>query len=137
MHSVNLWLSLRFKLLSAFITTMTGLIAVLTPRIDAALAGFALSFSFSFTIQVCVPFRREASLNSNFSRFIGWYYSISICRQKRLKDVQMRRFVGLELSMVSTHLVNSFVIIFRLAGLPRTNKRIHRLKAGSSRNYRT
>jgi len=55
MYSVNRWLNCRFNLLSGVVAGIIGLIAVMTPRIDAALAGFALAFSFKATSQVSFP----------------------------------------------------------------------------------
>lgn len=50
---VNRWLSARFDLLSAVTVGVTGCIAVSTPTISAALAGFALSFAGGMTFTVC------------------------------------------------------------------------------------
>ena len=44
---VNRWLSARFNLLSSAVVGITALVAVLSPGIDASLAGFALSFATS------------------------------------------------------------------------------------------
>jgi len=48
----NRWLSVRFNLLSSAIVGLTGLAAILTPRIEAALAGFALAFASTVTMDV-------------------------------------------------------------------------------------
>ncbi|KAI0761279.1 multidrug resistance-associated ABC transporter [Trametes elegans] len=71
MWGVNRWLSARFNLLSSAVIGITAFVAVLSPRIDASLAGFALAFASSL-----------------------------------LGDV--RRFVGLEQSMVAVERVKEF-----------------------------
>ena len=72
---MNRWLSVRFNVLSAVIVGMTGLVSVLSSRIDAALAGFMLAFA------------------SNISNDILFL---------------VRRFVGLEQSMVALERVKEF-----------------------------
>ena len=49
---VNRWLSVRFNLLSSAVVGVTGVVALLTPSIDAALAGFALAFASNITNDV-------------------------------------------------------------------------------------
>jgi hypothetical protein len=46
---VNRWLSVRFNLTSSAIVGVTGVVVLLTPGIDASLAGFALAFVSSVT----------------------------------------------------------------------------------------
>lgn len=46
---VNRWLSVRFNVLSSGIMGVMALVAVLNPRVDAALAGFALAFANGVT----------------------------------------------------------------------------------------
>ncbi|KAH9916981.1 multidrug resistance-associated ABC transporter [Epithele typhae] len=71
MWSINRWLSARFNLLSSAVIGTTAFVCVLTPGIDASLAGFALAFASSL-----------------------------------LGDV--RRFVGLEQSMVAVERIKEF-----------------------------
>lgn len=52
MWGVNRWLSTRFNLLSSALLGLTGFVAVLSPSISAALAGFALTFASSITHNV-------------------------------------------------------------------------------------
>ncbi|KIJ61804.1 hypothetical protein HYDPIDRAFT_183028 [Hydnomerulius pinastri MD-312] len=59
---VNRWLSARYDLLSAAIVGITGFIAVMTPSISAALAGFALSFAASMTFMLLFLVRRFVGL---------------------------------------------------------------------------
>ncbi|TBU28095.1 multidrug resistance-associated ABC transporter [Dichomitus squalens] len=75
MWGVNRWLSARFLLLSSCVVALVALVAVMTPRIDASLAGFALAFSGSFLMDLL------------------W---------------MVRRFVGLEQSMVAVERVKEF-----------------------------
>ena len=46
---VNLWLQIRFNLLSAVIVGVTGLLCLITPSISASTAGFVLTFASTFT----------------------------------------------------------------------------------------
>lgn len=52
---MNRWLSVRFNLLSAAILGLTGIVSIMTPRIDASLAGFALAFASTVTNDVRSP----------------------------------------------------------------------------------
>ncbi|KAI0066796.1 multidrug resistance-associated ABC transporter [Artomyces pyxidatus] len=61
MWGVNRWLSVRFNLLSAGMVGITALVAILTPRIDAALAGFMLAFASTISPDV----RRFVSLEQS------------------------------------------------------------------------
>lgn len=49
---VNRWLSMRFNLLSSVVVGVTGLIVLVTKRVDASLAGFALAFATNVTNDV-------------------------------------------------------------------------------------
>ena len=49
---VNRWLSVRFNLISSGIIGVTGFVAVASPNISAALAGFALAFASTITSDV-------------------------------------------------------------------------------------
>jgi hypothetical protein len=52
LYAVNRWLSVRFNLLSAVIVGLVAFVTILTPTIDAALAGFILAFASSVTNDV-------------------------------------------------------------------------------------
>lgn len=52
--SVNRWLSIRFNLISCCIIAIVGFVAVLSPAISASLAGFALAFASTITMDVCL-----------------------------------------------------------------------------------
>lgn len=56
LYAVNRWLSVRFNLLSAVIVGLTAFVTILTPTIDAALAGFILAFATTITNDVRVAF---------------------------------------------------------------------------------
>ncbi|EIW83220.1 multidrug resistance-associated ABC transporter [Coniophora puteana RWD-64-598 SS2] len=56
--SVNRWVSTRFNLLSSALVCLTGLVAVISPNISAALAGFALAFATSITGNILYLVRR-------------------------------------------------------------------------------
>jgi ABC-type multidrug transport system fused ATPase/permease subunit len=62
---VNRWLSTRFDFLSATIVGVIGLIAVSTPTISAALAGFALSFAAGMQFTLLVLVRRFVGLEQS------------------------------------------------------------------------
>ena len=53
-ETVNRWLSARFNLLSSAVVGCTGFIAVLSPNITAAQAGFALAFAWTVTGDVSI-----------------------------------------------------------------------------------
>jgi hypothetical protein len=53
-RTVNRWLSIRFNLLSAVIVGLAAFVSILTPTIDAALAGFILAFASTVTNDVSV-----------------------------------------------------------------------------------
>ncbi|KAF8507555.1 multidrug resistance-associated ABC transporter [Gautieria morchelliformis] len=75
MWGVNRWLSVRFNLTSSAAVGVTGVVVLLTPSIDASLAGFALAF---------------ISMMMNDLLFM------------------VRRFVGLEQSLVAVERVKEF-----------------------------
>ncbi|KAK4052550.1 hypothetical protein OIO90_004318 [Microbotryomycetes sp. JL221] len=61
--SVNRWLSLRFALLSAIVVALTGYVLILEQnKIDAALAGFALTFSLNISTDMLFLVRRYTAL---------------------------------------------------------------------------
>ncbi|CAE6493905.1 unnamed protein product [Rhizoctonia solani] len=78
MWSVNRWLSVRFNILSALITAITGAVMLIDKNVDASFAGFALAF---------------ASTISGDLLFM------------------VRRFVGLEQSMVALERISEFSTI--------------------------
>lgn len=62
---VNRWLSMRFNLLSSAVVGVTGLALVLTPSVDAALAGFALAFASTISGDILFLTRRFVGLEQS------------------------------------------------------------------------
>ncbi|KAK4047906.1 hypothetical protein OIV83_005089 [Microbotryomycetes sp. JL201] len=61
--SVNRWLSLRFALLSATVVALTGYVLIAAgDRIDASLAGFALTFALNISNDMLFLVRRYTAL---------------------------------------------------------------------------
>ncbi|KAI0760574.1 multidrug resistance-associated ABC transporter [Fomes fomentarius] len=65
MWGVNRWLSARFTLLSSAVIGITAFVAVLTPTIDASLAGFALAFATSLMTDLILLVRRFVGLEQS------------------------------------------------------------------------
>ncbi|KZV87123.1 multidrug resistance-associated ABC transporter [Exidia glandulosa HHB12029] len=65
MWSVNRWLSVRFNLLSSIVVGVTGVTVMLTPGVDAALAGFALAFASTITGDLLFLVRRFVGLEQS------------------------------------------------------------------------
>ncbi|KAI0312306.1 multidrug resistance-associated ABC transporter [Amylostereum chailletii] len=65
MWGVNRWLSIRFNMYSAGLVGVTGVVAVMSPKIDAALAGFTLAFASNVTNDILFLVRRFVSLEQS------------------------------------------------------------------------
>ncbi|KAF8583290.1 P-loop containing nucleoside triphosphate hydrolase protein [Ramaria rubella] len=65
MWGVNRWLSVRFNLTSAAMVGVTGVVVLLTPGIDASLAGFALAFVSTVTSDLLFMVRRFVGLEQS------------------------------------------------------------------------
>jgi ABC-type multidrug transport system fused ATPase/permease subunit len=65
LRTVNRWLSIRFNLLSAVIVGLTAFVSILSPTIDAALAGFILAFASTVTNDILFMVRRFVSLEQS------------------------------------------------------------------------
>ncbi|KAJ8520309.1 hypothetical protein ONZ45_g2846 [Pleurotus djamor] len=65
MWGVNRWLSARFNLLSSAIIGVTAFVTLLTPRVDASLAGFALAFASTITNDLLFLVRRFVALEQS------------------------------------------------------------------------
>ncbi|KAH9018832.1 ATP-binding cassette transporter [Lactarius hengduanensis] len=61
MWGVNRWLTIRLNLLSAVIVGLVAFVSILTPTIDAALAGFILAFASTVTNDVALERVKEYS----------------------------------------------------------------------------
>ncbi|EIW78632.1 multidrug resistance-associated ABC transporter [Coniophora puteana RWD-64-598 SS2] len=62
---VNRWISARYDLLASVTVGLVGIIAVMTPSISAALAGFALSFATQMTLTLLFLVRRFVGLEQS------------------------------------------------------------------------
>jgi ABC-type multidrug transport system fused ATPase/permease subunit len=64
-YIVNRWLSIRFNLLSCGIATATAFACLITPSINASLAGFALAFANTITADMLFMVRRFVGLEQS------------------------------------------------------------------------
>jgi len=64
-YLVNRWLSVRFNLLSAGVVGATGFACLITPSINASMAGFALAFASSITGDLLFMVRRFVGLEQS------------------------------------------------------------------------
>ncbi|EIW76959.1 multidrug resistance-associated ABC transporter [Coniophora puteana RWD-64-598 SS2] len=62
---VNRWIEVRYDLLASATVGLVGIIAVMTPSISAALAGFALSFATEMTLALLALVRRFVGLEQS------------------------------------------------------------------------
>ncbi|KAH9169799.1 ATP-binding cassette transporter [Lactarius sanguifluus] len=65
MWGVNRWLTIRLNLLSAVIVGLVAFVSILTPTIDAALAGFILAFASTVTNDILFMVQRFVSLEQS------------------------------------------------------------------------
>ena len=72
LYVVNRWLSVRFNLFSACIIGMAAFVTILTPTIDAALAGFILAFATTVTNDVGVGVCDSRRHADPIRRFCSW-----------------------------------------------------------------
>lgn len=57
----NRWIGLRLATMGGIFAILIGAVIVAIPNVDASLAGFALSFALSYTINVIWTIRRYAN----------------------------------------------------------------------------
>ncbi|KAF8242865.1 P-loop containing nucleoside triphosphate hydrolase protein [Wilcoxina mikolae CBS 423.85] len=76
----NRWVGVRMSVLGAVFTTLVGVVVISVRGIDAALAGFALSFSLNYTGNVIWTLRRYANteLDMNSTERIVEYTGLPI-----------------------------------------------------------
>jgi ABC-type multidrug transport system fused ATPase/permease subunit len=76
----NRWVGVRMSVLGAIFTTLVGVVVISVRGIDAALAGFALSFSLSYTGNVIWALRRYSNteLDMNSTERIVEYTKLPI-----------------------------------------------------------
>ncbi|KAG2036744.1 multidrug resistance-associated ABC transporter [Suillus americanus] len=84
--AVNRWLSTRFDVLSAATVGVIGLIAVSTPTISAALAGFALSFAGGMTWTLLFLVRRFVGLEQSMASTLA--YCVALERVKEYSELK-------------------------------------------------
>lgn len=79
----NHWVELRMSVLGAVFTTLIGIVVVSVRGIDAALAGFALSFSLTYTSSILWTLRRYAGveLDMNSTERIVEYTELPVEEQ--------------------------------------------------------
>ncbi|EGO03880.1 hypothetical protein SERLA73DRAFT_84054 [Serpula lacrymans var. lacrymans S7.3] len=65
MWGVNRWLSARYDIISSAVVGLTAFVAVFTPSISAALAGFALAFASTITGNLLFLVRRFVGLEQS------------------------------------------------------------------------
>ena len=63
--TVNRWLAVRFNLLSSAIIGAMALVCLITPGIDASLAGFALTFASTVTNDLLSMVRQFVGLEQS------------------------------------------------------------------------
>lgn len=67
MWNVNRWLGFRMALVGTVFTTTIGVVVILSPQVDAAMAGFTISFAMDFSINMLLAIRNYSSLELNMN----------------------------------------------------------------------
>ncbi|KAH7156326.1 P-loop containing nucleoside triphosphate hydrolase protein [Dactylonectria macrodidyma] len=67
MWLVNRWMGFRMALVGTLFSTIVGIIVILSPRMDAALAGFTLSFALDFAENILWTIRNYANMELNMN----------------------------------------------------------------------
>ncbi|KAF4340544.1 ATP-dependent bile acid permease [Fusarium beomiforme] len=67
MWLVNRWMGLRMGLIGTIFSTMVGIIVIASPTMDAALAGFTLSFAMDFAESILWTIRNYANMELNMN----------------------------------------------------------------------
>jgi ABC-type multidrug transport system fused ATPase/permease subunit len=62
MWNVNRWLGFRMALIGAIFTTTIGIVVIVSPQVDAAMAGFTISFALDFSINMLLAIRNYSQL---------------------------------------------------------------------------
>lgn len=97
---VNRWLSARFNLLSAAVLGVTGFVALLTPSIDASLAGFALAFASSITGDVRFSLLRFLHVADVITySYCSWFDDLLVLSNPWWVLCSSLRFIGLNYSL--------------------------------------
>lgn len=64
---VNRWLGFRMAVVGALFTTLMGIIVIVSPGIDAAMGGFALSFAVDFALNMIFAIRIYSQLEMDMN----------------------------------------------------------------------
>ncbi|RKL01801.1 ATP-dependent bile acid permease [Fusarium oxysporum] len=67
MWLVNRWMGLRMGLIGTLFSTVVGIIVIVSPSMDAALAGFTLSFAMDFAESILWTIRNYAGMELNMN----------------------------------------------------------------------
>ncbi|KAG5809758.1 hypothetical protein H9Q74_003560 [Fusarium xylarioides] len=67
MWLVNRWMGLRMGLIGTLFSTIVGIIVIVSPSMDAALAGFTLSFAMDFAESILWTIRNYAGMELNMN----------------------------------------------------------------------
>ncbi|PNP66822.1 hypothetical protein FNYG_13552 [Fusarium nygamai] len=67
MWLVNRWMGLRMGLIGTLFSTIIGIIVIVSPSMDAALAGFTLSFAMDFAESILWTIRNYAGMELNMN----------------------------------------------------------------------
>ncbi|KAL6919458.1 hypothetical protein FSST1_003484 [Fusarium sambucinum] len=67
MWLVNRWMGLRMGLIGTLFSTIVGIIVIVSPSMDAALAGFTLSFAMDFAESILWTIRNYATMELNMN----------------------------------------------------------------------
>ncbi|KAM0242892.1 hypothetical protein ACHAP5_007145 [Fusarium lateritium] len=67
MWLVNRWMGLRMGVIGTLFSTIVGIIVILSPSMDAALAGFTLSFAMDFAESILWTIRNYAGMELNMN----------------------------------------------------------------------
>lgn len=62
MWTVNRWLGFRMSLVGTSFTTLIGIVVIVSPQIDAAMAGFTLSFALDFAMNMLFAIRNYSNV---------------------------------------------------------------------------
>lgn len=62
MWNMNRWLGFRMALLGAAFTTTIGVVVIVSPQVDASMAGFTISFALDFAVNMLFAIRNISQL---------------------------------------------------------------------------
>jgi ABC-type multidrug transport system fused ATPase/permease subunit len=62
MWNVNRWLGFRMALVGTSFTTFIGVVVIMSPQVDGAMAGFTMSFALDFSLNMLMAIRNYANL---------------------------------------------------------------------------